>query len=105
MRPTLLGLQKMLILSESNVRQCLVMKDCLEASRQALTALAQDKAIVPTRLGLPYPPSDGDSAVDWSPRWAARLSAFEKIIQTTVFRLSRLQSCHSTPKLDKYKPL
>ena len=45
---------RMLILSESQVRQCLSMPDALLATRQAFVALAQGKAHVPTRLGLPY---------------------------------------------------
>lgn len=72
--------QKMLLLSESQVRQCLSMSDCLRVNRLALTALATGQAQVPTRLGLSYrdprtttsPPSsspDGPSAPlaeDWT---------------------------------------
>jgi len=47
-------LNSMLILSESDVRKCLDMKSCLEANRQALIAVANGTAQVPSRLALQY---------------------------------------------------
>lgn len=44
----------MLILSESNVKQCLDMNTCLAANRIALIAVATGTAMVPSRLVLPY---------------------------------------------------
>lgn len=46
--------QRMLILSEKDVKQCLSMKDCLSANKTALISLATGQADVPTRIGLPY---------------------------------------------------
>jgi ornithine cyclodeaminase len=46
---------RMLFLSESNVRQCLTMKDCIEVNRQALISITKNGGgNVPTRIGLPY---------------------------------------------------
>jgi ornithine cyclodeaminase len=61
-------LQRMLILSERDVRSCLPMADCIEANRRALIALATGEARVPSRLGLQYF-GQGEStaaAADWS---------------------------------------
>jgi ornithine cyclodeaminase len=61
------ALVKMLILSESNVRHCLSMKECLDASRQALISLAQGTATVPTRIDLPYyNPNKKQDSEDWT---------------------------------------
>lgn len=61
MKPTTAIANRMLFLSESNVGQCLSMKDCIEVNRQALISLTSNGGgIVPTRIGLPYqshPPS------------------------------------------------
>jgi ornithine cyclodeaminase len=51
----------MLFLSEKDVRQCLSMKDCLEANRTALISLATGQARVPTRVGLQYTPPSSPS--------------------------------------------
>jgi hypothetical protein len=61
----------MLFLSEKDVRQCLTMKDSLEATRVALISLATGEARVPTRVGLsctaPSSPSDkATDTADWS---------------------------------------
>lgn len=63
----------MLILSETDVRQCLDMQECININRQALIAIATDDAIVPSRLGLPYrtiqnvnDEKSGDAAEDWT---------------------------------------
>ncbi|KAI2510659.1 Shikimate / quinate 5-dehydrogenase [Fragilaria crotonensis] len=46
---------RMLFLSESNVKQCLSMKDCIDVNRQALISLTNNGGgIVPTRIALPY---------------------------------------------------
>jgi ornithine cyclodeaminase/alanine dehydrogenase-like protein (mu-crystallin family) len=61
--------QKMLILSESNVRQALQMKDCLAASRQALISIANGTCVVPRRLGIPFHNSEQPPnilAQDWT---------------------------------------
>lgn len=52
MRPSIV--HKMLFLSESDVQRCLSMSDCLQINRQALRAVANGHAVVPTRLGIPY---------------------------------------------------
>lgn len=46
--------QKVLCLSEDIVKTCLDMKECLRVNRSAFIDLAQNKAIVPTRIGIPY---------------------------------------------------
>ena len=60
----------MLLLSETDVRHCLSMKDCVEVNRRALAALRPGGgAKVPTRLGLPYYTSSSrneEEAKDWS---------------------------------------
>lgn len=60
----------MLLLSETEVRKCLSMKDCVDVNRRALAALRPGGgAQVPTRLGLPYyDPSTQkeEDAKDWS---------------------------------------
>ena len=45
---------KMLILSESDVKRCLDLPTCLEVNRKALISIASGDALVPTRLALPY---------------------------------------------------
>ena len=53
----------MLFLSESDVRRCLSMKDCLEANRTALSSIVPGhNGIVPSRIGLQYQ----DSPTDWT---------------------------------------
>lgn len=47
---------KMLMLSESAVMQCLDMKSCLDVNRKALMGIYTGEATVPTRLGVPYYP-------------------------------------------------
>lgn len=50
---------KVLTVSETAVKACMDMKACLAVNRQAFIDLAQDKAVVPTRIGIPYQdPSD-----------------------------------------------
>ena len=66
----------MLLLSEQNVKECLLMRDCLEVNRKALKSVANGDAQVPTRLGLQYlPPSSPvssagtetkEEAADWT---------------------------------------
>lgn len=63
--------QKVLCLSEEAVKACLDMKECLRVNRQAFIDLAQDKAVVPTRIGIPYHDAHhegagGDGAADFS---------------------------------------
>ena len=43
-----------LVLSESNVRECLSLDDCIEANKKALMSLADGTGVVPARLGIPY---------------------------------------------------
>mmetsp|Transcript_28174 Transcript_28174/g.59499 ORF Transcript_28174/g.59499 Transcript_28174/m.59499 type:complete len:404 (-) Transcript_28174:384-1595(-) len=65
---------KMLILSEADVRRCFPVSAAIAANRKALGSLRNNGdggAMVPTRIGLPYYASsnrDGDSggAADWS---------------------------------------
>ena len=64
-------LRQMLILSETNVRKALQMKDCLQANRHALISVAQGTSIIPTRLGIPFGDNDNEnattaSAQDWT---------------------------------------
>ncbi|GKY96906.1 hypothetical protein MPSEU_000649500 [Mayamaea pseudoterrestris] len=61
-------LQKMLFLSESNVRQCLNMSDCLAINRVALQSIFTKQSTVPTRLALAYEPADkhDDDVPDWT---------------------------------------
>ena len=58
----------MLLLSETDVRKCLPMKDCVDVNRQALASLRPGgEAEVPTRLGLPYyTTSSREDAQDWT---------------------------------------
>ena len=61
---------KMLLLSESDVRRCLTMADCLRINREAFIAVANGTAHVPTRLGLPYHPAgSGTTATSGTPDW------------------------------------
>lgn len=56
---------RMLVLSETDVKKCLRIDDCLEANKRAFKAIANRTAIVPTRIGLPF--NDGASDTpDWS---------------------------------------
>ena len=61
-------LQKMLFLSESQVRQCLDMADCLAVNRTALQSIVTRQCRVPKRLGLPYEPAHkhDDDVPDWT---------------------------------------
>jgi|UniRef100_A0A8J9TG47 ornithine cyclodeaminase len=62
----------MLMLSESDVKRVLTMKDCLQVNRLAFQAVAADTAQVPTRLGLAYADpgvsnsSSSEAAQDWT---------------------------------------
>jgi ornithine cyclodeaminase len=60
----------MLLLSETQVHQCLSMKDCVEVNRRALSSLRPGGGSkVPTRLRLPYYTSskeEEEEASDWS---------------------------------------
>lgn len=65
----------MFVLSETEVRQAMSLKDCLEVNRRALMSISDQTAFVPPRLGLPYPhnplkqpPSSetAASAKDWT---------------------------------------
>ena len=61
----------MLFLSESNVRQCLSMKDCIEVNRKALASLASNNGgggLVPPRIGLQHHSSSNTTTdvEDWS---------------------------------------
>jgi ornithine cyclodeaminase len=56
-----LSLSRMLVLSETDVKQCLDMTACLAVNRRALRVIATGDAIVPTRLGIRYGDTD-----DWS---------------------------------------
>eukprot|EP00977_Amphora_coffeiformis_P007076 scaffold1536_cov166-Amphora_coffeaeformis.AAC.10 len=63
--------QKVLCLSEGAVKACLDMKDCLRVNRQAFIDLAQSKAVVPSRIAIPYHDphhgsADNDDASDFS---------------------------------------
>ena len=54
-----------LFLSESNVRECLSLDDCIKANRKALISLADGTGIVPPRLGIPYyTKNDNEGATD-----------------------------------------
>jgi ornithine cyclodeaminase len=77
------ALVKMLILSESNVRQCLSMKQCLDASRQAFISLAQGTATVPTRIGLPYYNPDKKQADSTEEDWTLFKPASTAVRQTS----------------------
>jgi len=69
---------KMLILSEADVRKCCSISRAISANRKALSSLRKDGnggAMVPTRIGLPYPgtynintnnTSSTSSPADWS---------------------------------------
>ena len=65
---------KMLILSEADVRRCFPVSAAISANRKALSLLRKDGgAMVPTRIGLPYraPPNDSintdaSASEDWS---------------------------------------
>ena len=65
---------KMLILSEADVRRCFPVSAAISANRKALSLLRKDGgAMVPTRIGLPYraPPNgsintDASASEDWS---------------------------------------
>jgi ornithine cyclodeaminase len=59
-------LHKMLLLSESNVRQCLSIETCLAANRQALASIVTKEANVPTRIGMQYKTASHDNATDWT---------------------------------------
>lgn len=50
--------QRMLLLSESDVRQCLDLSRCLKVNAEALTAVYKETAHVPSRLGIPSGRSD-----------------------------------------------
>lgn len=56
--------QKVLCLSEDVVKTCLDMKECLRVNRRAFVDLAQNKAVVPTRIGIPYIDAHHGSTVD-----------------------------------------
>ena len=57
-RRSLPALRTMLILSESDVKKCLDLRKCLEANRVALRGVYNEQAVVPSRIGLPYPNDD-----------------------------------------------
>jgi len=63
---------KMLILSEADVKKCCSISTAISANRKALSSLREDGcggAMVPTRIGLPYPGSTNSSTsspADWS---------------------------------------
>lgn len=65
---------KMLILSEADVRKCCSISTAISANRKALSSLRKDGcggAMVPTRIGLPYPGrtnknNTSSSPADWS---------------------------------------
>ena len=64
---------KMLILSEADVRQSFPVSLAISANRKALSSLRKDEsggAVVPTRIGLPYnaptTSSSSTSPADWS---------------------------------------
>ena len=63
----------MLVLSDTDVRRCLSMKDIIDVNRKALRSIRDvgGEAIVPRRIGLPYHRSatvcaSEDSAEDWT---------------------------------------
>jgi len=64
----------MLILSEADVKKCCSISTAISANRKALSSLRKDGnggAMVPTRIGLPYPGSTNNtsstsSPADWS---------------------------------------
>jgi ornithine cyclodeaminase len=45
----------MFLLGERDVRQALSLQECLDINRKALMAITDGTAVVPSRLGLPYP--------------------------------------------------
>jgi ornithine cyclodeaminase len=58
-----------LFLSESDVKRCFSMKDCIEVNRKALMSLCDNGGgTVPTRIGLPYhaSSSSNDLLEDWT---------------------------------------
>lgn len=64
-------LKSMIILSEAEVRSCFPVSAAIECNRKALSSLRKDNdggAMVPSRIGLPYNPSDASSSpsTDWS---------------------------------------
>lgn len=67
-------IHKMYLLSESDIQRALDLRSCLEVTRQSLLSITHHTAVVPTRLGLPYPhnpnhpppQSSSDSAQDWT---------------------------------------
>jgi ornithine cyclodeaminase len=83
---------KMLILSESDVKKCLDMKTCFDVNRTALIAVATGDAIVPTRLALPY---HGVSSFDSSIKNAISTDAED----WTLFKPAAWQPIH-TPSSD-----
>ena len=71
---------KMLILSEADVRRCFPVSAAISANRKALSSLRKDEsggAVVPTRIGLPYNPPTDDSATSSSSSAPADWSLFK----------------------------
>ena len=71
---------KMLILSEADVRRCFPVSAAISANRKALSSLRKDEgggAVVPTRIGLPYNAPTDDSATSSSSSAPADWSLFK----------------------------